>query len=59
MQGTAELPAEDGRHGATVALELAERSNRFLSTVQVGIILLGSLPRPSGVRASLRCWKEC
>lgn len=33
--------AQDGNHGAEVALELAETPNRFLSTVQVGITLVG------------------
>lgn len=33
--------AQDGDHGAEVALELAETPNRFLSTVQVGITLVG------------------
>jgi putative hemolysin len=33
--------AQDGNHGAEVALELAEAPNRFLSTVQVGITLVG------------------
>lgn len=35
--------AEDGNHGAEVALELVETPNRFLSTVQVGITLVGIL----------------
>jgi putative hemolysin len=33
--------AQDGNYGAEVALELAETPNRFLSTVQVGITLVG------------------
>lgn len=33
--------AQDGNHGAEVALGLAETPNRFLSTVQVGITLVG------------------
>lgn len=33
--------ARDGNYGAEVALELAETPNRFLSTVQVGITLVG------------------
>ncbi len=35
--------AEDGDTGARAALELAESPNRFLSTVQVGITLIGIL----------------
>ncbi len=35
--------AEKGRRGAQVALELAESPNRFLSTVQIGITLIGIL----------------
>lgn len=35
--------AEDGNRGAAVALELAQDPNRFLSTVQVGITLVGIL----------------
>ncbi len=33
--------AEKGNRGAVVALELAETPNRFLSTVQIGITLIG------------------
>lgn len=33
--------AKDGNYGAEVALELVETPNRFLSTVQVGITLVG------------------
>lgn len=33
--------AETGSNGAQVALELAEEPNRFLSTVQIGITLVG------------------
>lgn len=33
--------AEEGDHGAQAALELANAPNRFLSTVQVGITLVG------------------
>src|SRR5215470_15329297 len=33
--------ADQGRHGATVALQLAEQPTRFLSTVQVGITSIG------------------
>lgn len=35
--------SEDGDRGATVALELAEQPNDFLSTVQIGITLVGIL----------------
>jgi putative hemolysin len=35
--------AEGGNHGAAKALELAENPNRFLSTVQIGITLIGIL----------------
>ena len=33
--------AQDGNRGAEVALELTETPNRFLSTVQIGITLIG------------------
>src|SRR3712207_1089196 len=35
--------AEEGDGGARAALELAEEPNRFLSTVQIGISLIGVL----------------
>lgn len=35
--------AEDGDKGAKAALELAEAPNRFLSTAQIGITLIGTL----------------
>ena len=35
--------ADDGSKGAAVALELAENPHDFLSTVQVGITLIGTL----------------
>src|SRR4051812_48175907 len=35
--------AEQGNHGATVALQLAEDPGRFLSSVQIGITLVGVL----------------
>jgi putative hemolysin len=35
--------AEDGNKGAKTALELAEAPNRFLSTAQIGITLIGTL----------------
>ncbi len=40
--------AEAGRRGAAVALELAESPNRFLSTVQVGITLIGTFAAAFG-----------
>ena len=38
-----EQSAQDGRKGAAEALELARDPNRFLSTVQIGITLIGIL----------------
>lgn len=35
--------AEDGSHGAAVALDLQAEPNKFLSTVQIGITLVGIL----------------
>jgi len=35
--------AEEGNKGARTALELADSPNRFLSTVQIGISLIGVL----------------
>jgi magnesium and cobalt exporter, CNNM family len=35
--------AEEGDRGASVALEMADSPNRFLSTVQIGISLIGVL----------------
>lgn len=35
--------AEDGSHGAAVALQLADAPGRFLSSVQIGITLIGIL----------------
>jgi putative hemolysin len=43
-----EQQAQDGRRGAGVALELAENPNRFLSTVQVGITLIGTFAAAFG-----------
>ncbi len=40
--------AEAGDRGAAVALELAEDPNRFLSTVQIGITLVGTLAAAFG-----------
>jgi putative hemolysin len=47
-KGRLEQQAEQGNHGARVALELAENSNHFLSTVQVGITLIGTLAAAFG-----------
>lgn len=33
--------SENGKHGASVAIKLAQDPNRFLSTVQIGITLVG------------------
>lgn len=40
-KGRLRLLADKGRAGAKAALELAESPNRFLSTVQIGITLVG------------------
>lgn len=40
-KGRLRVMADQGRASARVALELAESPNRFLSTVQVGITLVG------------------
>ena len=40
--------AEEGNRGAAVALDLAENPNRFLSTVQVGITLIGTFAAAFG-----------
>jgi len=42
-KGRLEQAAARGQQGATVALELADNPNHFLSTVQVGITLIGTL----------------
>src|SRR5215211_4574396 len=47
-KGRLQQRAEDGNHGAAVALELAENPNRFLSTVQVGITLIGTFAAAFG-----------
>jgi putative hemolysin len=47
-KGRLEQAAERGRHGARVALELAQNSNHFLSTVQVGITLISTLAAAFG-----------
>jgi len=38
-----QMLAEGGHRGATTALELANEPNRFLSTIQIGITLIGIL----------------
>ncbi|MEP7199183.1 MAG: hemolysin family protein [Chloroflexota bacterium] len=38
-----QMLAEVGHHGARTALELANEPNRFLSTIQIGITLIGIL----------------
>src|SRR5215208_7072652 len=47
-KGRLEQEAELGRHGARVALELGDNPNHFLSTVQVGITLIGTLAAAFG-----------
>ena len=47
-KGRLEQEAERGRYGARVALELADNPNHFLSTVQVGITLIGTLAAAFG-----------
>ena len=47
-KGRLEQEAERGRHGARIALELADNPNHFLSTVQVGITLIGTLAAAFG-----------
>jgi len=47
-KGRLEQAAERGHRGAAVALELAENPNHFLSTVQVGITLIGTLAAAFG-----------
>ena len=42
-KGRLQTLADEGSPGAAAALELAEEPNRFLSTVQVGITLIGTL----------------
>lgn len=43
--------AEDGHHGAQVALELAENPTRFLSTVQIGITSISIMSGVYGEQA--------
>src|SRR5215216_961420 len=47
-KGRLEQEAQRGRYGAQVALDLAENPNHFLSTVQVGITLIGTLAAAFG-----------
>src|SRR5262249_61720260 len=47
-KGRLEQQALLGQHGAVVAIELAENPNRFLSTVQVGITLIGTFAAAFG-----------
>jgi putative hemolysin len=42
-RGRLQLQADEGSHGAEVALRLQDDPNRLLSTVQVGITLIGTL----------------
>ncbi len=48
--------AEEGKKGARAALELADSPNRFLSTVQIGISLIGVLAGAFGGRRSPGRW---
>jgi putative hemolysin len=51
--------AQEGRAGAQTALDLADNPNRFLSTVQVGITLIGTLASVFGgasIAATLDAW---
>jgi putative hemolysin len=47
-KGRLQQQADAGKRGAAVALELAENPNRFLSTVQVGITLIGTFAAAFG-----------
>src|SRR6266508_6406533 len=47
-KGRLEQYAQERRRGATTALELAKNPNRFLSTVQVGITLIGTFAAAFG-----------
>lgn len=47
-KGRLQQRAEEGNRGATVALELADNPNRFLSTVQVGITLISTFAAAFG-----------
>ena len=48
--------AEEGTKGARAALELADSPNRFLSTVQIGISLIGVLAGAFGGPRSPGRW---
>lgn len=50
--------AQGGDRGARTALELAEDPNRFLSTVQIGISLIGVLAGAFGGRLSPDPWRR-
>lgn len=50
------LQAERGHAGARVAAELSGSPTRFLSTVQVGITLIGVLSVPMAAPRSPRRW---
>ena len=47
-KGRLQQRADEGNRGAAVALDLAENPNRFLSTVQVGITLIGTFAAAFG-----------
>jgi putative hemolysin len=47
-KGRLEQEAQHGQRGARIALELADDPNHFLSTVQVGITLIGTLAAAFG-----------
>lgn len=47
-KGRLEQQAQEGHRGATAALELAKNPNHFLSTVQVGISLIGTFAAAFG-----------
>ncbi len=53
--------SEQGRHSARVAMRLADSPNQFLSTVQIGITLIGILSGAVGgatVAKQLEAWVE-
>jgi putative hemolysin len=47
-KGRLEQQIQAGKHGAQIALELAERPDRFLATVQVGITLISTFAAAFG-----------
>jgi putative hemolysin len=51
--------AEEGARGARTALALAASPNRFLSTVQIGISLIGVLAGAFGGRRLPSRWRAC